>query len=179
MTATSTVYAPIMNALLALLKVQCGTLFQTYTRRLVMWEQLAQSLQSGGTLIRQPYLCLFDGTITTDSGTIRYHRQGMGVPARREMDKTIVIYAQLPSISAAGNITAAGIDSFTPGGDIFYPLIEAVESALEPHVEPQGALTLGGKVFRCWIEGNSYMFPGDIDPNGQGMAIVPVKIMLP
>ena len=54
--ATSTLYTPIMEALLALLQSKCGTLFKTYTRRLVMWEQLAQSLQGGGTLIRQPYL---------------------------------------------------------------------------------------------------------------------------
>ena len=67
----------------------------------------------------------------------------------------------------------------TPGGDVFYPLIEAIETALEPRVEPQGALTLGGRVFHCWIEGNCLYVPGDIDPYGQGMAIVPVKIMLP
>jgi len=137
----------------------------------VMWEQLAQ-MQT--PLIRQPALFLFDGVITGDSGAIRYDRTALSVPSKREMQKTIVIYAQLPE-----RPNANGIDATTPGGDVFYPLIEAIESALEPGVEPQGALTLGGRVFHCWIEGVSYMFTGDIDPEGQGMAIVPVRIMLP
>lgn len=177
--ATSTVYTPIMEALLSLLQERCGRIFQTYSRRLVMWEQLAQSLQTGngtvdGTLIRQPALYLFDGVITADSGQIKYERTGMGVPSKREMMRSIVIYAQIP-----GGGTAGGIDLTTPGGDVFYPLIEAVESALEPGVEPQGVLTLGGLVFKCWIEGTQFLFPGDIDPYGQGMAVMPVKIMLP
>lgn len=172
--ATSTLYTPIMEALLALLQSKCGTLFKTYTRRLVMWEQLAQSLQGGGTLIRQPYLCVFDGVVVSDTGTIRYERTALSVPFKREINRSIVIYAQIP-----GGGNPDGIDLTTAGGDVFYPLIEAVESALEPGVEPQGALTLGGRVFHCWIQGTQYMFPGDIDPYGQGMAIIPIKLMLP
>lgn len=171
---TSTLYTPIMEALLALLQEKCGTLFKTYSRRLVMWEQLAQSLQGGGTLIRQPALYLFDGVITADSGIIVYERTSLSVPFKREIHRSIVLYAQLP-----GGGSADGIDQTTPGGDVFYPLIEAIENALEARVEPQGALTLGGRVFHCWVEGNSFMFTGDIDPYGQGMAIIPVKIMLP
>ena len=174
MTATSTRYTPIMEALLALLQTRCGTTFKTYSRRMVMWEQLAQIQQSGTSLIRQPALFLFDGVITGDSGTIRYERGALSVPAKREMQKSIVIYAQLPE-----RPNASGVDATTAGGDVFYPLIEAIESALDPGVEPQGVLTLGGLVFHCWIEGVSYMFTGDIDPEGQGMAIVPVKLMLP
>lgn len=170
----STIYTPIMNALLALIQSKCGEMFATYTRRLVMWEALSQSLQSGGTLIRQPYLCLFDGTITADSGRIFYERTALSVPFKRELFRSIVIYAQIPGGGSAG-----GPDDTTAGGDVFYPLIEAIENALEGQVEPQGALTLGGRVFHCWIEGNQYTFTGDIDPYGQGMAIIPVRIMLP
>lgn len=170
----STIYTPIMDALLALLQSKCGTLFKTYSRRLVMWEALAESLQQGGTKIRQPALYLFDGVITGDSGIINYERTALSVPFKREMMRSIVIYAQLP-----GGGTAGGTDDTTAGGDVFYPLIEAIESALEPSAEPQAALTLGGRVFHCWIEGRQYMFTGDIDPYGQGMAIVPIKIMLP
>lgn len=172
--ATSTLYSPIMNALLALLETSCGDLFQTYTRRLVTWEALAQSLQSGGTAIRQPYLCLFDGTITAESGVIRYERTALSVPFKRTIERAIVIYAQLP-----GGADATGADATTAGGDVFFPLIEAIENALEPIVEPQGALTLGGRVYHCWIEGSCYTFTGDIDAEGQGMAIVPIKIMIP
>ena len=172
--ATSTLYTPIMNALLALLQAQCGDTFKTYSRRLVTWEQLLQYNQSGDTLIKQPALYLFDGVITAESGIIDYERTSLSVPPKRELYRSIVIYAQLPN-----KPNAAGADATTPGGDVFYPLIEAVEAAMEPGVEPQGALTLGGLVFHCWIEGKQYMFTGDIDPEGQGMAIIPVKIMLP
>ena len=152
-----------------------ATLFKTYSRRLVMWEQLAQQQQTGGTRIGQPALYLFDGVITSDSGTINYERTSLSVPFKRELARAIVIYAQIP-----GAYDTSGVDATTPGGDIFYPLIEAIESALElPYGEPQGALTLGGRVFHCWIEGRQYIFSGDIDPEGQGMAIVPIKIMLP
>lgn len=174
MTATSTTYTPIMEALLALLQARCGTTFKTYSRRLVMWEQMAQSLQGGGPLIRQPALYLFDGVITADSGAIQYERTALSVPAKRELHRSIVIYAQLPKAPMA-----EGPDDTTPGGDVFYPLIESVESALEPQAEYQNALTLGGLVFHCWIEGNQYMFTGDVDPQGQGMAIIPVKILIP
>ena len=170
----STIYSPIMDALLALIQQKCGSTFKTYTRRLTTWEQLAESLQQGGPKIQQPYLCLFDGVITADSGMIDYERTSLSVPFKRELYRSIVIYAQIP-----GGGTPGGPDDSTAGGDVFYPLIEALESALDAGVEPQGALTLNGRVFHCWIEGKQYMFTGDIDPYGQGMAIVPVKILLP
>ena len=167
-------YQPVMDALLALLQAGCGTNFKTYTRRLVTWEALAQQQQTGSALIQQPYLCLFDGVITADSGVIKYERTARSVPAKREMMKSIVVYAQMP-----GSGTAAGPDSTTPGGDVFYPLLETIESALEVTYDPTGTQTLGGLVFHCWIEGTAYMFTGDIDPSGQGMMIVPVRIMIP
>lgn len=170
----STIYTPIMNALLALIRTSCGSLFQTYSRRLVPWENLAQSLQTGGTLIRQPYLCVFDGTISADSGVINYERTVRAVPSKREIERAIVIYAQL-----AGGGTPDGTLSTTPGGDVFYPLLEAVENAIEYTPNPQGAQTLGGLVSHCWIQGRGLLFTGDIDPYGQGMAIIPVKIMIP
>jgi hypothetical protein len=172
--ATSTLYSPIMDALLALLQAGCGTTFKTYSRRIVMWEALPEKIQSGQTLVKQPALYLFDGVITADSGTIDFVQKGLGTPPVRELSRAIVIYAQIPGGSQAG-----GIDLTTPGGDVFYPLIESVETALGPGVEPQGVLTLDGRVFRCWLEGKSYMFVGDIDPVGQGMLILPVKIMIP
>ena len=166
-------YKPIMDALLALIQNSCGTLFQTYGRRMVMWEQLDQTLN--GQRIVQPALYLFDGMIVPESGIITYEHTVRKVPNKREIQRAIVIYAKIP-----GGGTPQGIDLVTPGGDVLYPLIEAVEAALEPsQSDPFGAQTLGGLVSHVWLQGKGYTFAGDIDPNGQGMAILPVKIMIP
>lgn len=172
--AASATYAPIMNALLTLLQTNCGTTFKEYTRRLTPWEALAQSLQSGGPKIRQPYLCVFDGMIVPESGIITYERTARAVPNKREIQRAIVIYAQIP-----GGGTAAGIDLTTAGGDVLYPLIEAVENAIEPIPNQFGAQTLGGLVTHCWLQGTAYTFSGDLDPAGQCMAILPIKLLIP
>jgi hypothetical protein len=91
------------------------------------------------------------------------------------MEKTIIIYAQLPGVG-----TASGPDSTTPGGDILYPLLEAVADAINfAPADSMGAQDLGGLVAHCWIQGDSYMFSPDIDPGGQGMATIPVRILIP
>lgn len=172
--STSTIYTPIMEALLLLLRTSCGTTFQTYSRRLVTWEMLAQNIQSGGAQIKQPALYLFDGVMVPESGVVTYERTMRAVPNKRELERAIVIYAQIPGGNSAG-----GIDLTTPGGDVLYPLIEAVENAIDPAPNPYGAQTLGGLVTHCWLQGKAYTFPGDIDPNGQGMAILPVKLLIP
>ena len=169
------IYNPIMVALLNLLQTNCGATFKTYSRRLITWEALTQAQNQGGGMIRQPAIYVFDGMIVGESGTQEYVRKERKVPSKRIMDIALVIYAQLP-----GSGMATGIDATTPGADIFYPLLESVESALEPSPsDPNGAQTLNGTVAHCWIEGKRYMVPGDIDPNGQGMAILPVKILIP
>lgn len=170
----STQYKPIMDALLALLVANCGSTFKTYSRRLVPWEQLAQSLQSGGSQIRQPALYLFDGVIVPESGVIFYDRTQRSVPNKREIQRAIVIYAQMP-----GGGTPDGLDTSSAGGDVLYPLIESVENAIEPLPNEVGAQTLGGLVYHCWLQGKCYTFSGDIDPQGQCMAIMPIKMLIP
>ena len=168
----STLYTPIMNALLALIQTNCGALFNTYSRRFVTWENLVASI-ANGQAVAQPALYVYDG-VGFGGGTEEYVQQGR-TPAKRILSRDIVIYAQIPG----GNLSS-GVDSTTPGGDVFYPLIEAVEAALEPDDSNAfGVLTLGGLVIHCWIEGRGVIVPGDIDPNGQGMATLPVKILIP
>ncbi len=172
--ADSTLYRPIMEALLARLQTKCGDTFQTYSRRFVMWENMAQMVMNGKAPV-QPALYLFDGVMMTGGGRINFERTAKSVPNKRLIERTIVIYAQMP-----GGGTPDGTDSETPGGDVFYPLQEAVEAAIEPDPgDSWGALTLGGLCEHCWIQGDGYMFTGDIDPNGQGMLTIPVRILVP
>ena len=59
-------------------------------------------------------------------------------------------------------------------------LYDAVASSLQPNVAEKlkgGAVTLGGLVARCRIEGEVFRDPGDID--GDGLLIIPVKMLMP
>lgn len=168
----STVYDPIMDALLALLEASCGSTFKTYSRRFLMWEALINSINNN-TAPAQPALYLYDGP-GLGGGVIKYENRGRG-PSKRTLTRTIVIYGQIP-----GGGTPGGIDAVTPGGSVFYPLLEAVEAALEPSPSDSfGTVTLGGLVTHCWIEGDGIIVTGEIDPSGQGMATIPVNIVIP
>lgn len=169
---SSVLYEPIMAALLTLLQTSCGSLFQTYSRRFMTWEDLLQQL-SAANAVRQPALYLYSGP-GFGGGTEQFVQQGR-TPAKRIITRTIVIYAQIP-----GGGTPGGIDTTTPGDAPFYPLIEGIESALDPpDSNSLATITLGGLVTHCWIEGTGVIVPGDIDPNGQGMATLPVSILIP
>lgn len=58
-------------------------------------------------------------------------------------------------------------------------ILAAIETALAPAGADimRGRQTLGGLVDHCRIEGSVFKDPGDLD--GDGLLIVPVKIMLP
>lgn len=169
---TSTTYDPIMDALLALIQASCGSLFLTYSRRFLMWEDLINSINNGQAPA-QPALYLYDGP-GLGGGTIHYENRGRG-PAKRTLTRTLVIYAQIPGGGSPG-----GRDATTPGGSVFYPLLEAIEAALEQSPSNSfGTQTLGGLVTHCWIEGDGIIVTGEIDPNGQGMATIPVNIVIP
>lgn len=161
----------VMSALLTHLQTQCGATFATYSRRFVTWEELIQ--RQGSTFpVAQPALYLFDG-VGLGGGETRYEPRGRATPAVVTMDRTIVVYAQIPS-GEVGNP-----DATTPGGTVFYPLEEAIFSAMEQSDSLQeNTLTLGGLVSHCWLEGNGVIVTGELDPQGQGMMTLPVRIML-
>lgn len=60
-------------------------------------------------------------------------------------------------------------------------ILDALQNALAPKVTdpgyPDERNTLGGLVYHCYIEGEIFKDPGDID--NQGMLIVPIKILVP
>ena len=91
-----------------------------------------------------------------------YHRHATGVPARVTMDCEAWIYAKTgPDVSPDTTLNA---------------LIDSIEIAL---ARPPGfpAQTLGGLVQHAWIEGKVEIHPGDLD--GQGIAVIPIKILCP
>lgn len=66
------------------------------------------------------------------------------------------------------------------GSEVLNPLIDEIERVvMQPDDVYANANTLGGIVHRCWIEGKVSKATGDIDPEGLGGAIVPIKVMIP
>lgn len=60
-------------------------------------------------------------------------------------------------------------------------ILDALQNAMAPVVSdpgyPDERNTLGGLVYHCYIEGEIFKDPGDID--NQAMLIVPIKILVP
>lgn len=173
MTTTSTVYEPIMNALVTFLKANCSADFPTIRRRFITWENLIQLVAQDKAPFAQPCMIIYDG-IGFGGGKVVYDPRGRGTPGVRTMHRTLVIYAQAP-----GGGTPAGPDDTTPGGTVFASLVESIENAFNAATDSEGACTLGRTVSHCWISGESHWLTPDIDPNGQGMLTVPVQIMIP
>lgn len=163
----------IMNALFALLRARLQTTFPTMSRRFMMWENLVQVVQSGQRVFRQPALYLFDG-VGLGGGQDHYDFKTRSLPPVVSLRRTIVIYAQIP-----GGGTPGGIDATTPGGTVFHPLIEAVIAVINTPDDPQtNANTLGGLVSHCCLKGDGLIISGEIDGQGQGMATLPLEIMM-
>lgn len=164
----------VMDALLAYLEAGCGATFQTYSRRFITWEKLAALLQGGAAVPPMPALYLID-SIGLGGGVDHWDPRGRASPSVVTLTRTIVIYDTLPN-----GASPQGQDGTTPGGTVFHPLIEAVENCLAvPDSQSQNALTLGGLVSHCWLEGDGMMMTGELDDvRGQGMQTMPVKIML-
>lgn len=60
-------------------------------------------------------------------------------------------------------------------------ILDALEAAIAPRVVDPGYFdqrnTLSGLVHHCYIEGEVFKDPGDID--NQGMLVVPIKVLVP
>lgn len=175
-------YDTVSDALLARLVAQCGDTFSYYSRRFLLWEQVVQMTNANQPVIRQPALFLFDG-VGLGGGKTRYDPRQRATPTVRTLDKTIVIYARLPRAGPDSGTPDTGFpggyDYATPGGTVFYPLIQSIETALIADDLSQGTLMLGGLVTHCWLEGDGVVITGETDPDGQGMATLPVRIMIP
>lgn len=162
----------VMDALLARLRSKCGTNFRTYSRRFMTWEQMVQNITDARGSVPQPACFLYDG-MGLGGGTDTTEQRGRG-PSVITMNRSIVIYNRFP-----GGTVPVGADATTPGGTIFYPLVESIENdAMAADSAQLNTLTLGGLVSHCWIEGQTWFVTPDIDPSGQGMCVIPVSIRL-
>lgn len=170
----------IMTALLARLQTQCGTTFKTYSRAFIMWEQLVQLIGTNSPAVPAfPALFTFEGMGFPSGGITDWTVKQRGTPGIRTLDVTIVLYARKAGAGTPSGIAGDPVNN--PGSSVLNPLIEAVESAMQPDNKVSNLLQLGNPplVYHCWIEGKGAMVPGDLDPCGLGMQTVPVRIMIP
>lgn len=107
---------------------------------------------------------VFPGLFVRSTDDMYPARPARGMPARVTMDAEIWIYAD------------AGTDESGVPGERLDPLVEAIEATLKP---PPGleAVTLGGLVHHCWIEGMVERDPGDL--TGKAIAIIDVRMLVP
>lgn len=155
----------VMNALLA--KVAASAGFLTVSRRVQLIPGAPTPTVATPPL--QPALYLLEGDEETKE-------RGRGLPPVHVWDVDLWVWAKIPV-----GATIGVPDGTTPGASIINPLLDAVEAALAPAGADlgQGVQTLGGLVSHCWIEGKTVKVPGDIMKDGQCLAIIPVKIMVP
>lgn len=151
----------VMDALLVQLQT-AGDVFKTYTRRWVPWIDDPQARCPD-----LPLLVSWESPVAEN-----YERSGRGLPPTRYWDVRVLLYAKIPE-----GMTLGVPDSTTPGATVINPLIDAVESALDPG-DKDGLQTLGGLVVDCRIEGTIVKALGDADPSGICGAIVPVRILV-
>jgi hypothetical protein len=85
-----------------------------------------------------------------------------GMPAKRRIFANIFLYID----SKSCDVPMTELNN----------LIDAISTALRP-TNPMQEQTLNGLVAHCWIEGDIVKDPGDLD--GDGLAIIPISIIIP
>lgn len=128
------------------------TVFTTAERRLKLWDQVK--------LKERPALFLVEHAET-------HVQKAQGVPTVRTLEVKLFIYLDSKDQNAipdqAVNAVIDAIDSVTGG-------------VLKPDTG-KNTQTLGGLVQHVWIEGDILKDPGDLD--GDGLIIIPIKILIP
>jgi hypothetical protein len=94
-----------------------------------------------------------------------YERKSPSLPAIRTLEARAVIYYDV------GQNENAVPDS------VINPLLDGVDAAFAPDDPSSGRCTLGGLVFSAMIDGDMVKAPGDV--TGKGLAIIPIKIIIP
>ena len=123
--------------------------FKLASRRIKLWGDVPAQ--------QQPALFLIETHET------RMQQPPQGMPSKLLMKASAVVYTSTPDTGIPSTAMNLALDS--------------IERALKPDDLSRNVFTLGGIVYRCWVEGNIIKTPGDLD--GQGMAIVPILMLLP
>ena len=129
--------------------VKASASFKTASRRLRLWSDVNASDKPAIFVVQRPQ---------------NYVNASTATPAKVTLEAEIIIY------------TNAGKDPNYVGATDLNNLVDAVDVALAGN-PVTGNQTLGGLVNHCWIEGKIFIDPGDLD--GDGLAIIPVKITVP
>ena len=130
-------------------RVSGAAAFVTASRRLKLWSSVAAADKPSIFMVER--------------GDV-YVRASEAVPETVTLMIDLYIY------------TDAGQDQTHVPATTLNTLIDAVDTALLPDALT-GKQTLGNMVSHCWIEGKVMKDAGDLD--GQGVAVIPVKILVP
>jgi hypothetical protein len=138
----------IISTLYTRLQAGLGSYYTTIQRRLLLWSDVPKE--------NQPALFLVEHKED-------FKKEGRGLPRAQLFKASIICYFDTSDPSIVG-------------GTLINNALDQIEAVLLP---PPGfdAQTLNGIVNRCWIEGEIFKVPGDID--GQAMLVVPVLILTP
>lgn len=129
--------------------VKASSSFKTASRRLQLWTDVNSS--------DKPAIFVAQRGDT-------YVRSSEAVPQKVTIEADIFLY------------TNVGKDPNVIPATQLNNLVDAVDTALAPS-PVTGVQTLGGLVSHCWIEGKVMIDTGDLD--GDGVAIIPVKMLVP
>lgn len=125
--------------------------FKTVSRKFKLWTEMTSE--------EKPALFVLDH----EEDYARPYKRG--IPPTVTIDCVVIVYFDTRD---PNKIPAVQLDYF----------LDAIDSALS--MPPgENAQTLGGLVSHCWIEGRVTKVPGDVDKDGTGLLLVPVKILIP
>lgn len=156
----------VMTALLARVSAAAG--FATIQRH-ITFDPVQGPTAQVATPDAQPALYMLEAGESADW-------PGRGLP-RRTWRVQLWVWARLP-----GGSTLGVPDGTTPGATVLNNLVEAIEASLAPSAlagDDPMVCTLGGLVQHCWIEGELAKVPGDINPDGQCFAAIPIAMLIP
>ena len=150
MTSRETIYASVF-AFWSNLTVGGSPAFKLATRKLKMWEDVEPE--------DQPALLQLQRRETVE--------RPRGMPAKWTLSLDLYFYVH----------TGASNDTDIVPSQLFNPLMDAIEAAMVVDDVGNNAVTLGGIVSHCFIDGAVEIFEGNL--GDQLVAIIPITVVVP
>jgi hypothetical protein len=123
--------------------------FNHMSRKLKLWDEVPPEMQPALYMVEH---------------TERPLQSPRGLPKKAEWEIMLFIYAKADTDDKIGSV-------------ILNNLIDEVEGVLQIDNQLENNLTLGGIVYRIWVDGLIRKDPGDLE--GQALALYPIKIRPP